>query len=170
MPVAATLLLRPATPADADAVAALLAASYPPLLAPFYPAATLKAALPGITRANPALLACGTWYVAQAAGAVLVGCGGWTLAPPGRRRAWRLDEAHARQFATHPEWVRRGVASALLRRSLAVARACGVRRMWAQASLAAVGFYAAHGFAAVRPACLRVGPARFETPLMMRVL
>jgi GNAT superfamily N-acetyltransferase len=163
------LLIRPAAPGDATAVGALLAASYPALLAPSYPAATLAVALPAMTRANPALLACGTWYVAWAEDA-LVGCGGWTLAPPGRRRAWRLDEAHLRHFATHPDWTRRGVGAALLARSIAVARAAGVRRMWCDSSLAAVDFYAAQGFMRLRRITLTIGGAEFTAVRMARAL
>jgi GNAT superfamily N-acetyltransferase len=164
-----TLLIRPAVPGDVAAVGALLAASYPALLAPHYPAQTLAAALPRMTRANPALLACGTWYVAQAEDA-LIGCGGWTLAPPGRRRAWRLDEAHLRHFATHPDWTRRGVGAALLSRSVTVARAAGVRRMWCDSSLAAVSFYAAQGFAPLRRTTLPIAGAEFAAVRMVRAL
>ncbi len=165
----ATLVIRPAQPGDAAAVSALLRASHAELLAPFYPAAMLAAALPALARANPALLACGTWYVAEADGALL-GCGGWTLAPPGRRRAWRLDEAHARHFATDPRWARRGIGSALLRRSLAVARAAGARRMWADASLAAVDFYAAHGFVPLRRLVVPMGGVPLPAVRMLRRL
>lgn len=161
------LLVRAATPADAGAVGALLALSYATLLAPHYPPVMLAAALPAISRANPALLRCGTWYVALAAGA-LVGCGGWTFEPPGRRRAWRMDEAHVRHFATHPGWARRGVGAALLDRSLAVARACGVRRMWADSSLAAVDFYTAHGFVVLRRITLAMGGQPFAAVRMVR--
>jgi GNAT superfamily N-acetyltransferase len=167
---ATALVVRPATPADAAAVGELLAASYGALLAPAYPPDVLAAALPAMTRANPGLLACGTWYLAEAGGA-LAGCGGWTFEPPGRRRAWRLNEAHARHFATHPRWTRRGVGSALLRRSLAVARACGARRMWADASLAAVEFYAAHGFDRLRRVVLTMGGGvPFDAVRMVRAL
>lgn len=164
-----TLLIRAALPTDAAEVSALLAASYAGLLRPHYAPATLAAALPAMTRANPALLGCGTWYVAETAGRI-VGCGGWTFAPPGRRWAGRLDEAHLRHFATRPDRVRQGIGAALLGRSLAVARACGVRRMWADASLAAVDFYAAHGFRPLRRTVLPVGGQPFAAVRMMRAL
>ena len=51
--------VRVATPADADAVAAILADSYPALMAPAYDAGLLASTLPEITRPNPALLASG---------------------------------------------------------------------------------------------------------------
>jgi GNAT superfamily N-acetyltransferase len=164
-----TLLIRSALPTDAAAASALLAASYGGLLPPYYPYATLALALPAMTRANPELLACGSWYVAESRSA-LVACGGWTFAPPGRRWAGRLDEAHLRHFATHPDWVRQGIGGALLARSLAVARACGVRRMRADASLAAVRFYAAHGFQPLRRITLTVESQPFAVVRMMRPL
>ena len=163
--------LRPARPADAEAVGALLAASYPALLAPAYSADVLARALPAMIRASPALLGCGTWYLAHAPDGELVGCGGWTLAPPGARSGL-VDprRAHVRHFATHPAWVRRGVGRALLARSIAIARCAGVRRLDCDASLVARPFYAAQGFVAVRPITVAIGGVGFAAIRMVRDL
>lgn len=59
-------MIRPATPEDAEAVTNLLAAAYPMLLAPSYEAELLARALPLMTRANPALLRSGAYYLAVA--------------------------------------------------------------------------------------------------------
>jgi GNAT superfamily N-acetyltransferase len=105
--------LRVAGPADAEAVTALLAASYPALLAAAYTADVLAATLPLMTKANPRLLASGTYYVAEADGGSLAGCGGWTAEMPGSGEVVP-GVGHIRHFATHPQWTRRGVASAML--------------------------------------------------------
>ena len=117
--------IRIATPADSAAVNAVLAASYPALLAPRYDGEVLARALPFLIRAHPGLLASGTYYVAERDGA-LVGCGGWTVAEPGSGEIVE-GEAHVRHFATHPDWVGRGIASALLARCFADARQAGIR-------------------------------------------
>ena len=54
-----TLTLRHATPSDLAAVDALLARSYPRLLAADYSASVLVTAVPIIARARPELLASG---------------------------------------------------------------------------------------------------------------
>ena len=59
------IFLRVATPADLAAVDALLARSYPRLLAADYPPSVLVTALPLISRARPELLASGTYYVVE---------------------------------------------------------------------------------------------------------
>jgi hypothetical protein len=57
--------IRIARFADSDAVGALLVASYSSLLAARYDGDVLDRALPHLTRANPILLASGTYYVAE---------------------------------------------------------------------------------------------------------
>ena len=99
--------IRVARIADFDAVGALLVASYSSLLASCYDHDLLRRALPHITRANPTLLASGTYYVTEMEPSKLVGCGGWTTANPENGEI--IDgEAHIRHFATHPEWARQG--------------------------------------------------------------
>ena len=75
--------IRIADISDSDAVSALLAASYSILFPAHYSSETLRSALPHMTKANPKLLASGTYYVAEAKPGNLVGCGGWTAARPG---------------------------------------------------------------------------------------
>lgn len=150
--------LRIATMDDADAVGALLRVSYSELLASAYPAELLAAALPLMTRANPRLLRSGSYYLAEAADGALAGCGGWTLERPGR-----LDDpidpalGHVRHFATHPGWVRRGVARELLDRCIAEARAAGVQRFECYSTLDGEPFYRALGFTAVETIAVPMG-------------
>src|SRR5580698_4883660 len=75
--------IRSAQLADFDAVGALLLASYSKLLSSHYDRSVLDVALPFMTRANETLLASGSYYVAQNGTGALVGCGGWSIAPPG---------------------------------------------------------------------------------------
>ena len=77
---ARTFWIRIATPTDSDAVSALLVASYSTLLAACYDSDMLASALPYLTKANPTLLACGTYYVVESESGNLVGCGGWAAA------------------------------------------------------------------------------------------
>lgn len=145
----AAFVVRVAELPDLAAVSSLLEVSYPALLARGYEPQVLAKALPLMTRANPQLLASGTFYVAHSRGQHLVGCGGWTKEQPGSAGVVE-GEGHIRHFATHPEWIRRGVASALLRRCLSDAEAAGITRLECYSSLVAVAFYRALGFVPVR--------------------
>jgi GNAT superfamily N-acetyltransferase len=156
--VTANFTVRVASLDDADAVGALLGMSYPELLASAYPAELLAAALPFMTRANPRLLGSGSYYLAEAADGALAGCGGWTLERPGRPDD-PIDPAlgHIRHFATHPGWVRRGVARALLDRCIAEARAAGVQRLECYSTIGGEPFYRALGFASLETFTVPMG-------------
>ena len=149
--------IRIARPADADAVSVLLTASYPHLLAGHYDADTLSRALPYMTKANPALLASGTYYIVEREAGDLVGCGGWTVARPGTGEIVE-GEAHIRHVATHPRWAKRGIGAALLVRCFNDARAHGVRKLHCLSTLNAVDFYRASGFETVGPIDVPMGP------------
>jgi len=142
-------MIRTTTLADIDAVTALFAATYPVLLAPFYDADVLEIALPLMTKAQPQLLASGTFYVAETDDGSVVSCGGWTLEQPGTALV-QPGLAHIRHFATHPEHTRRGLARAIIQRCLTDAAARGVQALECQSTRAAESFYAASGFKTVR--------------------
>jgi hypothetical protein len=74
--------IRIATLSDENSVSELLLASYSELMAREYDARALAAALPRMVRANPHLLASGTFYVVDGPAASIIGCGGWTLEAP----------------------------------------------------------------------------------------
>ena len=89
-------------------------------MAPGYPAELLARAVPLMARANPALLRCGTYYLAQGPEGDVLGCGGWTFERPGAAGEPRdRSLGHIRHFATHPKWVRHGVGRALFARCAA---------------------------------------------------
>lgn len=140
---------RVAQPADAAAVGELLELSYRALMASAYAAESLAPALGLITRANPALLSSGTYYVAQTPAGLLVGCGGWTRERPGTGLV-EPHVGHLRHFATHPEWIRRGVGRAIYRLCEVGARSAGVKALECYSTLNGEQFYATLGFARVR--------------------
>ena len=160
--------IRPAGPEDAEAVGALLRASYPPLMAAGYPADVLERALPAMMKANPLLQRSGTYHLAVAEDGAVIGCGGWTREPPGPP-CQPVDPTvgHIRHFATHPGWLRRGVGNALLGRCIAEAGFAGVRRLECLSSLVAEGFYASAGFRAVGRRSVILAPGvQFDSIVM----
>src|SRR4051794_2668660 len=108
-----------------------------------------------MVRPNPALLASGTYHMAETDDGAVVGCGGWTRERPGTRDM-QPSLAHIRHFATRAERAGRGVGRAIYCRREAQAFAAGVTSFECYASLNAEGFYAALGFAVV---------GRFDVPL-----
>jgi N-acetylglutamate synthase-like GNAT family acetyltransferase len=163
---ARNFLIRIAEPTDSDGVGALLVVSYSSLLAAWYDNDMLARALPHLTKANPTLLACGTYYVAERESGNLVGCGGWTMAKPGSGEI--IDgEAHLRHFATHPDWTRQGIGGALLARSIGDARSQGIRKLHCFSTLNAERFYRAAGFKTVGPIDLQLGPSMTFPGILM---
>lgn len=144
-----TFSIRVATPDDRLAVSSLFEASYPTLLRRHYLSSLLAVALPLLTRANPMLLACGTFFVAESEVGDVLGCGGWT-----RERSGKGDTAsqlaHIRHFATDPRHTRHGIGRALYLACEGQARAAGINRFECYASLNAEAFYAALGFRRVQ--------------------
>jgi N-acetylglutamate synthase-like GNAT family acetyltransferase len=155
----APVRVRVAGPEDGPTVESVLLGSYPALLAPWYAAELLDVVLPMLTRANPALLASGTFHLAVDEDGTAVGCGGWTFEEPGGQRSpAEPGLAHIRHFATRADSTRRGVGRALLQRCAEEASAGGVRRLEAMSSLPAEGFYAAFGFKPVERLSIRLRP------------
>ncbi|MBT9384697.1 GNAT family N-acetyltransferase [Pseudooceanicola sp. CBS1P-1] len=138
------LLIRPALPADTEAVGRMIQRSYRALLAEDYPAELLREALPLIGRPRPGVLTCGTYFIAEIDERVLAG-GGWTDASP-LGAPGRTGEAHIRHVATDPDAIRRGLGRRVIGRVMRSARAAGVRVLHVQATLTSAPFYAALGF------------------------
>ena len=157
--------LRVARPDDAAAVGAVLRASYGTFYRGWYRDDILDRALPAMTRANPALLASGTYYIAEIDGRV-VSCGGWSRDKMGGPSTPGLF--HIRHFATHPDYVRRGIAGAILKRALGEAAAGGAREIEVLSSLPAEPFYAGHGFRPMAVVHAPMGGAAFACMLMRR--
>ncbi len=142
--------LRPAMQQDIAAVDALLARAYPRLLRPDYPPSTLVMAIPLISRAQPALVTCGTYYLVEENGALL-GAGGWTPNAPGKGNTITRGVGHIRHVVTDDRATRRGVGRALMDHIFADAKGQGLRRLNCLSTLTAEPFYAAMGFKRLAP-------------------
>jgi GNAT superfamily N-acetyltransferase len=140
-----TLSLRRASPADLSAVDALLARSYPRLLAADYPPSTMVLAVPRIARARPELLACGTYFLAEDPSGRILAAGGWTRIPPTGAGGIELT-GHVRHVATDPDFARRGIGRALMGRVMRDARDAGMEWLDCLSTRTAVPFYASQGF------------------------
>lgn len=145
----------------------MLARSYGELYRGWYRDDVLDSALPAMTRANPALLASGRYFVAEA-DARVVACGGWSERRPTGALIARL--AHVRHFATDPRFINRGCGGAILGRCLDEAAASGFVEIESLSSLTAEAFYARHGFRQIAIVRQRMGGADFACVLMRRRL
>ena len=151
--------LRPATPADVPAVAALIDRSVRALSAGYYTDAQIESALRYVFGVDSQLVRDGTYYVIAAAGGPAA-AGGWS-----RRRTLHggdqtkgaedpsldpaADPARIRAFFADPAWARRGLGRRLFEACAAAAGAAGFRSLELMATLPGVPFYGALGFAAV---------------------
>ncbi len=149
--------IRTATPADLPKVDALLARSYPALLKGAYPPSLLVTAIPLISRAQPALLASGTYFVVLD-GTEIVGAGGWTRAVPGGGGRGHSGVGNIRHVVTDHRRVREGIGRVLMTHIFDTAREAGVRQMECFSTLMAEPFYAACGFETLGPISLTLRP------------
>ena len=159
--------LRIATPHDAEAVSELLRASYPRLMRSAYDEDVLAPALELMTKANPSLLDSGTYYLAELATGLLVGCGGWTRERPGTKTV-EPGLGHVRHFAVHPDWTRGGIGRAILAFCERTARAAGVTTFECYSSLNAEKFYLALGFVRIREMDIELKPPLVLRGVLMR--
>ena len=160
------IAVRPAERGDRAKVAAVLAGSYPVLMAPAYDARLLARVLPMITRPNPRLIASGTYYLAEVDGQA-VGCGGWSRERPGSR-ATEPGIGHLRHFAVHAGWSGCGVGRTLYARCEREARAAGLALLECYASINAEPFYQAMGFDTLEPIAVPMANGLMFPSLRMR--
>ena len=139
------LRIRPSGSRDLAAVDALLARSYPALLKADYPPSIMVTAVPLVSRAQPALITSGTYYVAETEAGEIVGAGGWTPKP--RRRG----VADIRHVVTDHRRVRQGIGRRLITHVLGAAYETGIRSFDCWATRTAVPFYQSLGFVALGP-------------------
>lgn len=140
-----TYVIRPGEADDVPGVDALLERCYPALLKADYPPSVMVTAVPLISRAQPALITCGTYYVADAGPDGIIGAGGWTIRDPGG--VTDPSRASIRHFATDPTLLRKGIAHQLMRRCIEDSTAAGLQGMTCYSTRTAVPFYRAEGFA-----------------------
>jgi predicted N-acetyltransferase YhbS len=160
--------IRVATLADAASVDHVLQSSYGSLMKETYDAALLERVLPAMTKANPALLSSGTYFVAMC-DTNIVACGGWTAQRPGTGEV--LPKlGHVRHFATHPGWIRQGIGKAIYSICECQAIAAGIETIEVSAGLNAVPFYASIGFDMVGRMEVPMGDANLPVALMTKRL
>ncbi|MEO1536451.1 MAG: GNAT family N-acetyltransferase [Pseudomonadota bacterium] len=152
-----TFTIRTSTREDLDGVDALLRRSYSALLKKAYPPSLLVTAIPLISKAQPHLLASGTYYVVTD-GPEIVGAGGWTRAVPGGRGNRSARVGHIRHVVTDHRRVREGIGRSLMDHIFAKARAAGVERLECLSTLMAVPFYSAVGFESLGQRTLSLRP------------
>jgi GNAT superfamily N-acetyltransferase len=147
--------LRVATPADREAVDALMKASAAVLFRRYYDERQSASGVVHIARVDPQLLEDGTYFVLEAGGE-LVGCGGWSR----RDRLYtgnddggdsRLldpatEAARVRAMFVRADWTRRGLGRRILEACEDAARAEGFSRLILLATLPGVPLYRAFGF------------------------
>ena len=150
------LTIRRARPADLAELDELLSRSYPALLKNDYPPSVLVTALPLISRANPSLLSCGTYYVAEREGR-LVAAGGWTWGGP-QGGASPIHLAHVRHVVTDARFVRQGIGRQLMGYAMTSAVQAGARILACQSTRTAVPFYQSLGFRALGEVVIALQP------------
>jgi GNAT superfamily N-acetyltransferase len=163
----ADVVLRTAGPSDKHSIELVLSASFPQLLKGAYSESLLAAVLPALTRANPVLLACGTFYVAENAQGQIVGCGGWTHEKPGSTEVVE-GTVHIRLFALHPDWSGRGIGRRIYEHCEKQVRETPATIFECYSTLNAEPFYAAMGFRTVGPLEVMMGGNILFPALLMR--
>ena len=151
-----TWSLRLAVESDVPVLETLVPISVRGLQSQYYSSAQMDAALGPIYGVDRQLIRDGTYWVAQAAGAI-VGCGGWS-----RRRSLfggdggragedglldpKRDPARVRAFFIHPDWARRGIGRGILVACERAITEAGFRRVEMVASLAGEPLYLSFGY------------------------
>ena len=151
---------------DIGAVDALLARAYPRLLKADYPPSILVTAIPLISRAQPALVACGTYYVAEREGRI-VGAGGWTASGPGGGSR-EPSRANVRHVVTDDREVRQGIGRAILTRVIESAGTAGMTWIHCLSTRTAVPFYKVMGFDPLGETVVPLGPGVAFPAIAMR--
>ena len=161
--------IRPATTDDREVLEELIDACYSTVYPGWYDDVLLSAALPVMLRIDPALLESGRYFAASLGGR-LAGCGGWSTATPGTGRT-EETVGHIRHFATHPDFMRSGVGSAIIMRCLEEAKREGMRVLRCFSSIPAERFYARHGFDRIDAVNIMLGDSvAFPAVLMEKKL
>lgn len=152
--------LRPAIEADLPALRALMERAIAELQRGFLTPAEI-AASHSVMGLDTQLIADGTYWLAEAEGGAVAGCGGWS-----RRRTLyggdhstklrdaalldpATDAARIRAMYTHPDFTRRGVGRLILEACEREAARAGFRRFELMATLAGVPLYRACGYVPV---------------------
>jgi GNAT superfamily N-acetyltransferase len=154
----ARLQIRTADLADVPALHTLIEQSVRRLQAGDYTAAQIEGALGHALGLDTQLVLDHTYFIAEIAGTI-VGCGGWSYrktlfgSDGGPNRAKALldpneDAAKIRAIFVHPDWARRGIGTAILKRCEDAAITAGFRRFEMGSTLTGVPLYTLKGYIA----------------------
>ena len=147
---------RLATPADADAISALMGESIRAIFPAYYDARQVESSVVYIGHLDLQLIEDKTYYVHEADGEI-VACGGWSrrnklFAGPGdaedddRLLDPATEPARVRAMFVRGDWTRRGLGRAILEACERAARGEGFTRLVLGATLPGVPLYRAFGF------------------------
>lgn len=169
---------RLAKDSDVPALRALIDRSARLLSAGYYTPEQIEAATTHIFGVDTQLIADATYYLIDGPDGPIA-AGGWS----GRRTLYggdqmkgadddRLDPlrepARIRAFFVHPDWARRGLASALYRASESSATAVGFRAFELMATKPGEPLYERLGFRVIEPVTVRVGGVEIPFSRMAR--
>ena len=152
--------IRPAALNDIEALRALIARSARGLNGADYTPAQVESILRSVYGVDTQLLLDGTYYVVEAAGAI-IGCGGWskrkTLYGGDQHKTHAednlldpaTDAARIRAFFVDPDFARQGIGSLLMTTCEDAARAAGFHKLELMATLTGEYLYTRFGFVPV---------------------
>ena len=140
-------MLRLARLEEADAIDALMKASTRDLFPAYYDALQTRSAIAHIAAVDRALIADGTYFVAEVGGE---GAGDARLLDPAR------EPARVRAMFVRSDWTRRGLGRRILVACEEAARAEGFRMLALMATLPGRPLYEAYGFVPTEDADVRM--------------
>ena len=169
------ITLRKATMADVTILTDLIAESARGVGLQDYTNAQIEAAIGTAWMVDTDLIEDGTFWLAEVSGQI-VGCGGWSrrkaLAGSGKVNADYMLEPHCdaariRAFFVHPDWVRQGIGTALLRKCETESQKAGFRSAELLATLPGEPLYATNGYRRGEPYEFPLGGGVFNTVVPM---
>ena len=147
--------MRVATPADAEAIDALMKESGAALFPDVYDGRQAASMVQFVSQVDPLLLEDGTYFVLEA-GDELVGCGGWSRrdklytgggdAGDERLLDPATEPARVRAMFVRGDWTRRGLGRRILDACEAAAKQEGFRTLVLSATMSGLPLYLAYGF------------------------
>ena len=147
--------MRVATPADAEAIDALMKESGAALFPGVYDGRQAASMVRFVSQVDSLLLADGTYFVLEAGGE-LVGCGGWSRrdklytggddAGDERLLDPATEPARVRAMFVRADWTRRGLGRRILEACEAAAKREGFRTLVLSATMSGLPLYLTYGF------------------------
>lgn len=176
----AELFIDPARESDLAELGALIRQSAQSLCTKYYEPEAVSVATGHYFDVDRQLVRDDTYFVARVHGRI-VGCGGWSSFASSfgadyvddradRQLDPRHDSARICAFFVSPDWTRVGIATALLETCEAAASEFGFSSAELMATLSAVPFYTARGYAAEKEKVVRLGDTSIRFVSMRKSL